>query len=180
MNEDIIAAIEEYYPKNISSFDAKYDSTDQCVALSELKRQFDVRWSTFIDRMISNFGSEYVVDRSDNEPGNRCVIYLYRGDLLFEVVVHISRILPYFFYSAKKLLVNMAQIRTTKVQSINNGAFSEILDEVENTVKAIKAIYNYQIMPVELAHTLVPHISTKNKGLQEATIFHAVFADTDI
>lgn len=180
MNEDIIAAIEKYYPKNISSFDATYDSTDQCVALSELKRRFDVRWNTFIDRMILNFGNEYVMDRSDNEPGNRCVIYLYRSDLLFEVVVHIARILPYFFYSAKKLLVNIAQIKTTEVRSVDNSAFPEIRDEVEIIVKEITTIYNYEIMPVQFANKLLPDISTKNKNLGEATIFHAVFSDTDI
>ena len=44
MSADIIAIIEKYYPKNISAFELAYDTSDEQVALKELKSKFDERW----------------------------------------------------------------------------------------------------------------------------------------
>jgi hypothetical protein len=180
MEEAIIAAIQKYYPTGISSFDSQYDATKEYLALSELKNNVDARWKSFIDRMILKFGAEYVRDRSDNEPGNRCVIYIYQGDNLFEIVVHVSRIVRYYYYLIKKLTVDQAKVTTTQIDAVTNSMFSEIDTQVHAIIQTIEDIYNYSLMSQEAAETVLPNISTKNRNLGEATIFHAIFADAHI
>ena len=180
MKADIIAIIEQYYPKNISSFDPIYGTTQQNLALIELKREIDKRWTAFIERVTLKFGHEYVRDRSDNEPGNRCVIYCYTNNLLFEIVVHISRMVEYFFFLVKKNSVNVHLVQTKQIGVAINSAFEEVEEEMQFIIAAIKDVYNYNIMPEELAYTQLPFIATRNKTLGQSTVFNAVFADTEL
>ena len=180
MSADIIAIIEKYYPKNISAFELAYDTSDEQVALKELKSKFDERWPVFVDRMVLKFRHEYVDDRTDCEPGNRCIIYCYRNNFLFEIVVHISRMVEYFFFWVKKHSVNtrLVQMRWIGIQT--NHPFPEVENEVHYILQAIKEIYNYTLMTEELAYTPIPYISTQNRQLGEARILDLVFADTDL
>ena len=180
MNRNIIAILEKYYPKNISSYDTVYNSTPESKSLSELKSKADPRWSAFINLMTEKFQSYYVSDRTDNEVGNRCVIYCYRNSYLFEIVVHVSRIGNYFFFRVKKCSVNTELVQTKEVGSIVNRAFKEGEADIRYILDCIKHIYNFDIMSEELAYTIVPHISTNSKQLGEARVFDAVFGDTDL
>lgn len=76
----ILTSIYRYYPRNISVWDEKYWDTNEFKArLAQLGQQ-DTRWDCFFSEMTTAFGSEYVRNRTDQEPSFHCVIYISSGD----------------------------------------------------------------------------------------------------
>jgi hypothetical protein len=177
-DSEILTVIHHYYPKGISSFSEDYYASKEFGHLIELLSKKRAEWTNVLQQLSALLHHEYVHDRTDNEPSNRCVLYIRKAEFLFETVMHVSMIVPAMAFTVKKMLVDDQNISTKEIAVITNEFFSEIQKEGKLILQIIRNHFNYSIMPPAKFGIIIPDISTKNKELGSATIFDAIFADT--
>lgn len=176
--EALLQLIYKFYPRNISSFNAEYNETSEIKKLSKAMAVPRKDWQNFIFKMEKAFGSDYIRDRSDEEPSNRCVIFIQKDNLLFEFVLHISLLVKLYAYYVKKHLVFKEAIYTKEIDMRENDVFEEIEEEGRFIIQSLKMHFAYSILSKNDYNLIVPDISTKNKDLGQATIYNAIFSDT--
>lgn len=180
MKDSIISLIYNFYPKNISYFDDAYYSTPEYFNLRNIIKKEDPRWPKLVTDLSSRFRSDYVRDRTDGEPGNRCIIYTFQQELLYEIVIHISKMVDYHSFYVKKIFVDKINIYSKELEKAINTGFPEIESELEFILNAIKLHYGFPLMPRDISEIPVPDISTLQKDLGKTTIFDAVFAGSEL
>ena len=181
MNQvDIINSIYKYYPIALSAFEEPYYNTDEHKRLIEIKALGNKAWDRFFSVMTTTFDSEYVNDRTENCPSNQCVINIYKGDLLFEVVVLISKLVPQYTYYVSRNYVNRQEIRTEETGKKTNEAFPEIEAEISFIISTLQKHFQYTLIQESDYNIVILDISTNNKSLGKATIFDAIFTDSKI
>ncbi|HSC54813.1 MAG TPA: hypothetical protein VLC98_14370 [Phnomibacter sp.] len=175
---ELLTIIHRYYPQGISSFNEDYYASKEYRRLVELLSHKREGWTSVLQQLSAAFHHEYVRDRTDNEPSNRCVLYIRKGEFLFETVMHVSMLVPALAFSVKKILVNDQEISSKEIAVLTNEFFAEIHKEGGLLLKIIQSIFSYDMMPPSEFAIIIPDISTKNKELGSATVFDAIFADT--
>lgn len=176
---EIINQVYKFYPKNVTAFEEPYYSTDEYkYQLLTTSNRRSEKWMTFLFEIRDLF---YAHDRSDHEPSNRIVINILKDTHGFEMVIHISLLVNYYSFYAKKYRWDKASGRSTFLEKINNDVFPEIEPEWKIILDKLKTHYpDYQIMPEEYSKVSLLDISTVNQDLGEVTIHHAVFAHCEI
>ncbi len=180
MQKDLIQSIYKFYPKNVSSFTTEYYETKE---FKELRQAISVRgthWQLFIEELANYFGDDYVRDRSDAEPSNRCIIFINKDNLLFEFVLHISLLANAYTYYVKKHLVDRNAIYTREIDIQINEIFVEIEKEGKIILLTLKKYYDYPLFAECNYNLIIPDVSTKNKELGQVTLFNALFSDADL
>lgn len=169
-----------YYPKGLNSDQPEYYQTKEHSAYKEIISIREVEWNNLLDTLSNQFGIENVLDRSDHEIGYRSVVYLHRTNLLFEIVINISKIAPIYTYSVKELEVDKKNIRTTLVSTYVNEWPLMLENDCKFILKSITIKFPYEIVDKSYHDQIIHDVSTINKPIGEATFFDVFFADTRI
>ena len=177
---EIVEHLYKFYPRNISYYDEAYSSTEEYNRLATaISNKSKREWIDFLSELSTRFTKERVIDRTDAEPANRCVIYIYKEDLIFELVIHVSMIINLSSFFVRKAFVDrdIPMMRPLGFQW--NKPLPEIEEEVDFILKSLKSLYpEYEIMPEGYNEILIPDIASRDKLLGQTSIFTAAFANT--
>lgn len=106
--------------------------------------------------------------------------YIYHQEILFEIIVLISKLVPYYSFYIKKVSVDKLQLKQTELDRKYNSTFPETEDAIKLIRSSLNANFKYTLLEVEDHKLEVPEISTTKKDLGQACVYDAIFTDNPL
>jgi len=198
--------IYKYYPKNISSNSLEYEKSQENRRLLHAVQasRSDSRWLDFINETESKINQQFI-DRSTYAISTPCLkseLAYNTGKHSYLVSFYCSVIADLYGFKIKNIFIDH-EVRKRRIDDFSEGELQNYLKELKiksekhesnnpvminqypeelltiilSLVATQKQIFGYNLLPVELANTVLPDVSTNLKELGKASYFDCIFCD---